>query len=148
VLLLILGGAGIIGSILFGKLGNQHASGLISIAIGLLLACLLLLLPASQNAPPDAAQHLLGRGDHDYRSRHAGESAGLAPDATDVAMSLFSGSLISASARARWSAARSVCIFRWPRSATSGRFRRWWRLVLMIFRRWPVSLEDHQPHHS
>ncbi len=33
VLLLILGGAGIIGSILFGKLGNQHASGLISIAI-------------------------------------------------------------------------------------------------------------------
>lgn len=30
VLLLILGGAGIIGSILFGKLGNQHASGLIS----------------------------------------------------------------------------------------------------------------------
>ncbi|MDV3384773.1 sugar transporter [Klebsiella pneumoniae] len=44
VLLLILGGAGIIGSILFGKLGNQHASGLISLAIGLLLACLLLLL--------------------------------------------------------------------------------------------------------
>jgi DHA1 family L-arabinose/isopropyl-beta-D-thiogalactopyranoside export protein-like MFS transporter len=106
VLLLILGGAGIIGSILFGKLGNQHASGLISIAIGLLLACLLLLLPASQNAPPDAAQHLLGRGDHDYRSRDAGESAGLAPDATDVAMSLFSGSLISVLARARWSAAR------------------------------------------
>lgn len=49
VLLLILGGAGIIGSILFGKLGNQHASGLISLAIGLLLACLLLLLPASHN---------------------------------------------------------------------------------------------------
>ena len=40
VLLLILGGAGIIGSILFGKLGNQHASGLISLAIALLLACL------------------------------------------------------------------------------------------------------------
>lgn len=54
VLLLILGGAGIIGSILFGKLGNQHASGLISTAIALLLACLLLLLPASHNP-----QHLM-----------------------------------------------------------------------------------------
>ncbi|MGF7449762.1 MFS transporter, partial [Klebsiella michiganensis] len=47
VLLLTLGGAGIVGSILFGKLGNLHASGLINAAIGLLLACLLLLLPAS-----------------------------------------------------------------------------------------------------
>lgn len=50
VLLLILGEADTIGSILFGKPGNQHASGLISIAIGLLLVCLLLLLPASGNA--------------------------------------------------------------------------------------------------
>lgn len=49
-LLLVLGGAGIIGSIIFGKLGNQHASGLITTAIGLLLICLLLLLPASRNA--------------------------------------------------------------------------------------------------
>jgi len=47
VLLLLLGGAGIIGSLLFGKLGNRHASLLVSSAIGLLLACLLLLLPAS-----------------------------------------------------------------------------------------------------
>lgn len=47
VLLLILGGAGIIGSILFGKLGNKHASALVSSAIGLLLACLLLLMPAA-----------------------------------------------------------------------------------------------------
>jgi DHA1 family L-arabinose/isopropyl-beta-D-thiogalactopyranoside export protein-like MFS transporter len=42
-LLLILGGAGIFGSVLFGKLGNKHASGLISGAIGLLLISLLLL---------------------------------------------------------------------------------------------------------
>ena len=47
VLLLLLGGAGIIGSLLFGKLGNRHASTLVSSAIGLLLVCLLLLLPAS-----------------------------------------------------------------------------------------------------
>ena len=43
ILLLVLGGAGIIGSVLFGKLGNRHASTLVSCAIGLLLACLLLL---------------------------------------------------------------------------------------------------------
>nr|VXZ84896.1 Sugar efflux transporter [Klebsiella pneumoniae] len=77
VLLLILGGAGIIGSILFGKLGNQHASGLISPAIALLLACLLLLLPASHNPQHLMLLSIFWGGDHDYRSRHAGESAGL-----------------------------------------------------------------------
>lgn len=41
VLLLILGGAGIIGSLVFGKLGNRHASSLVSIAIALLVVCLL-----------------------------------------------------------------------------------------------------------
>jgi DHA1 family L-arabinose/isopropyl-beta-D-thiogalactopyranoside export protein-like MFS transporter len=76
VLLLILGGAGIIGSVLFGKLGNQHASGCLARhwpAAGLPAAAAARL---AQRQPPDAAQHLLGRGDHDYRSRHAGESAG------------------------------------------------------------------------
>lgn len=36
-LLLLLGGAGIIGSVIFGKLGNQYASALVSTAIALLL---------------------------------------------------------------------------------------------------------------
>lgn len=49
VLLLILGGAGIIGSLVFGKLGNRHASSLVSIAIALLVICLLLLLPAANS---------------------------------------------------------------------------------------------------
>lgn len=49
VLLLILGGAGIIGSLVFGKLGNRHASSLVSIAIALLVVCLLLLLPAADS---------------------------------------------------------------------------------------------------
>ena len=40
-LLLLLGGAGIIGSVIFGKLGNQYASALVSTAIALLLVCLL-----------------------------------------------------------------------------------------------------------
>ena len=39
VLLLVLGGAGIIGSVVFGKLGNRHASSLVSAAIALLTLC-------------------------------------------------------------------------------------------------------------
>ncbi|WP_024561879.1 sugar transporter, partial [Franconibacter pulveris] len=49
-LLLVLGSAGIIGSLIFGKLGNLHASTLISSAIGVLVICLLLLLPAATSA--------------------------------------------------------------------------------------------------
>lgn len=47
-LLLLLGGAGIIGSVIFGKLGNQYASALVSTAIALLLVCTALLLPAAK----------------------------------------------------------------------------------------------------
>ncbi len=91
-LLLVLGGAGIIGSIVFGKLGNQHASGLITTAIGLLLICLLLLLPASRNANQlmllsvfwGIAIMVIGLG-------MQVKVLALASDATDVAMSLFSG---------------------------------------------------------
>ena len=92
VLLLILGGAGIVGSILFGKLGNQHASTLVSSAIGLLLACLLLLMPAAGSESHLAilslfwgvAIMIIGLG-------MQVKVLALAPDATDVAMSLFSG---------------------------------------------------------
>lgn len=92
VLLLILGGAGIIGSILFGKLGNKHASALVSSAIGLLLACLLLLVPAAGSESHLAilslfwgvAIMIIGLG-------MQVKVLALAPDATDVAMSLFSG---------------------------------------------------------
>ncbi|KAA0531595.1 sugar transporter [Enterobacter kobei] len=91
-LLLILGGAGIIGSVLFGKLGNQHASLLVSGAIGLLLACLLLLMPAAGSENHLAilslfwgvAIMIIGLG-------MQVKVLALAPDATDVAMSLFSG---------------------------------------------------------
>ncbi len=48
-LLLLLGGAGIIGSVIFGKLGNQYASALVSTAIALLLVCPALLLPAANS---------------------------------------------------------------------------------------------------
>lgn len=75
-LLLVLGGAGIIGSIVFGKLGNQHASALITTAIGLLLVCLLLLLPASGTPTSSCCSACSGDRDYGHRPRHAGESAG------------------------------------------------------------------------
>lgn len=60
VLLLVLGGSGIIGSVIFGKLGNRHASALITVAIALLLACLVLLLPAADSEPHRYPEYLLG----------------------------------------------------------------------------------------
>lgn len=92
VLLLILGGAGIIGSLVFGKLGNRHASSLVSIAIALLVVCLLLLLPAAESEAHLAilsifwgiAIMVIGLG-------MQVKVLALAPDATDVAMALFSG---------------------------------------------------------
>ncbi|MGQ0393333.1 sugar transporter [Raoultella ornithinolytica] len=150
VLLLILGGAGIIGSVLFGKLGNQHASGLISIAIGLLLVSLLL-LPASQNAHHlmvlsifwGIAIMIIGLG-------MQVKVLALAPDATDVAMSLFSGIFnigIGAGALVGSQVSTHLSM---DAIGYVGAIPALVALVwsIMIFRRWPVSLDDHQPHHS
>ena len=151
VLLLTLGGAGIVGSILFGKLGNLHASGLINAAIGLLLACLLLLLPASHNANHlmllsvfwGMAIMIIGLG-------MQVKVLALAPDATDVAMSLFSGifnigigagALVGSQVSTHLSMASIGYVGAIPAVVALV-----W--AVMIFRRWPVSLEDQQPHHS
>lgn len=150
VLLLTLGGAGIVGSILFGKLGNLHASGLINAAIGLLLACLLL-LPASHNANHlmllsvfwGVAIMIIGLG-------MQVKVLALAPDATDVAMSLFSGifnigigagALVGSQVSTHLSMASIGYVGAIPAVVALV-----W--AVMIFRRWPVSLEDQQPHHS
>ncbi|VDZ88965.1 sugar efflux transporter [Lelliottia amnigena] len=150
VLLLILGGAGIIGSVLFGKLGNKHASLLVSSAIGLLLACLLLLMPAAQSESHLAilsifwgvAIMIIGLG-------MQVKVLALAPDATDVAMSLFSGIFnigigagalvgnqislhLSMSAIGYLGAIPALAAFIWS---------------ILIFRKWPVALEE-QPHHG
>ncbi|WP_058910007.1 sugar transporter [Entomohabitans teleogrylli] len=149
-LLLVLGGAGIIGSLVFGKLGNQHASALVSVAIGLLTGCLLLLLPAS-----DSAAHLtllslfwgiaimvIGLG-------MQVKVLALAPDATDVAMSLFSGifnigigagALLGNQVSLHLSMASIGLVGAVPALAALI-----WSVV--IFRRWPVALEE-QPGHS
>ena len=138
VLLLTLGGAGIVGSILFGKLGNLHAS-------------LLLLLPASHNANHlmllsvfwGVAIMIIGLG-------MQVKVLALAPDATDVAMSLFSGifnigigagALVGSQVSTHLSMASIGYVGAIPAVVALV-----W--AVMIFRRWPVSLEDQQPHHS
>jgi DHA1 family L-arabinose/isopropyl-beta-D-thiogalactopyranoside export protein-like MFS transporter len=150
VLLLILGGAGIIGSVMFGKLGNRHASLLVSGAIGLLLACLLLLLPAASSESNLAilsifwgiAIMIIGLG-------MQVKVLALAPDATDVAMSLFSGIFnigigagalvgnqislhLSMSAIGYLGAIPALVALIWS---------------VLVFRKWPVSLEE-QPQHG
>lgn len=91
-LLLVLGGAGIIGSLIFSRFGNLHAAPLICFAIGALTLCLALLLPSARSHWDltllclfwGAATMLITLG-------MQVKVLGLASDATDVAMSLFSG---------------------------------------------------------
>ncbi|WP_038154084.1 sugar transporter [Trabulsiella guamensis] len=150
VLLLILGGAGIVGSILFGRLGNNHSSVLISSAIALLLACLLLLLPAAQNEMYLAvlsifwgiAIMIIGLG-------MQVKVLALAPDATDVAMSLFSGifnigigaGALVGSQVSLWLSMSSIGYV----GAVPALAAFIWAMI--IFRRWPVAMLEPQ-HHS
>ncbi|HBZ7205420.1 TPA: sugar transporter [Salmonella enterica subsp. enterica serovar Typhimurium] len=148
VLLLILGGAGIIGSLVFGKLGNRHASSLVSIAIALLVVCLLLLLPAAESEAHLAilsifwgiAIMVIGLG-------MKVKVLALAPDATDVAMALFSGifnigigagALVGNQVSLHWSMSAIGYIGAIPACAALV-----W--AVLIFRKWPVTLEE-QPH--
>lgn len=145
VLLLILGGAGIIGSLVFGKLGNRHASSLVSIAIALLVVCLLLLLPAADSEAHLAilsifwgiAIMVIGLG-------MQVKVLALAPDATDVAMALFSGifnigigagALVGNQVSLHWSMSAIGYIGAIPACAALV-----W--AVLIFRKWPVTLEE------
>lgn len=148
VLLLILGGAGIIGSLVFGKLGNRHASSLVSIAIALLVVCLLLLLPSADSEAHLAilsifwgiAIMVIGLG-------MQVKVLALAPDATDVAMALFSG-IFNIGIGAGALAGNQVSLH-WSMSAIGyiGAIPACAALVwaVLIFRKWPVTLEE-QPH--
>ncbi|AGF81114.1 sugar transporter [Salmonella enterica] len=148
VLLLILGGAGIIGSLVFGKLGNRHASSLVSIAIALLVICLLLLLPAANSEAHLAilsifwgiAIMVIGLG-------MQVKVLALAPDATDVAMALFSG-IFNIGIGAGALVGNQVSLH-WSMSAIGyiGAIPACTALVwaVLIFRKWPVTLEE-QPH--
>lgn len=147
-LLLVLGGAGIIGSVLFSKLGNAHASGLVSSAIALLTLCLVLLLPAANSEMHLAvlsvfwgvAIMIIGLG-------MQVKVLSLAPDATDVAMALFSGifnigigagALVGNQVSLHWSMSAIGYVGAVPALAAL-----FW--ALLIFRRWPSALEEHAP---
>lgn len=149
-LLLVLGGTGIIGSVLFGKLGNKHASTLISGAIALLVLCLVLLLPASDSNVNltilcmfwGIAIMVIGLG-------MQVKVLALAPDATDVAMSLFSGIFnigIGAGALLgnQVSLHLSMASIGWVGAIPALAALIW---SVLIFRRWPAALEE-QAHHS
>ncbi|MFE8046387.1 sugar transporter [Brenneria goodwinii] len=91
-LLLLFGGAGIIGSILFSQYSSKYPAGFLTVSIALLPLCLLLLLPSSFNQISlsllccvwGASIMAIGLGTQV-------KVMTLAPDATDVAMSLLSG---------------------------------------------------------
>lgn len=91
-LLLIFGSAGIVGSIIFSVLGNKFPSALLLSAIGLITICMGLLLFAAVH--PFAVSVLCivwGMGMMTIGLAMQVRVLSLAPDATDVAMSLFSG---------------------------------------------------------
>jgi DHA1 family L-arabinose/isopropyl-beta-D-thiogalactopyranoside export protein-like MFS transporter len=150
VLLLVLGGTGILGSILFGKLGNKYTSSLISGAIGLLVLCLALLLPASTSTFNlmllsmfwGVAMMIIGLG-------MQVKVLALAPDATDVAMSLFSG-IFNIGIGAGALLGNQVSLhFSMESIGLVGAVPALAALVwsILIFRRWPVALEE-QPNHG
>ena len=150
VLLLLLGGAGIIGSILFGKLGNQHASLLVSGAIGALMLCLALLMPAAGSETNLAilsicwgvAMMIIGLG-------MQVKVLALAPDATDVAMSLFSG-IFNLGIGAGALVGNQISLhFSMSAIGYLGAIPALAALIwsILIFRKWPVALEE-QTHHG
>jgi DHA1 family L-arabinose/isopropyl-beta-D-thiogalactopyranoside export protein-like MFS transporter len=148
-LLLVLGGAGIIGSVMFGKLGNKHSSLLVSGSIGLLVLCLALLLPAAQSSANLTVLSLFwGIAIMIITLGMQVKVLALAPDATDVSMALFSGIFnlgigagallgnqvslhFEMSSIGLVGAVPALAAFIWS---------------VLIFRRWPVSLEEQQSH--
>lgn len=150
VLLLLLGGAGIIGSLLFGRLGNRHASLLVSSAIGLLLVCLLLLLPAAGSETYLAllsvvwgvAIMIIGLG-------MQVKVLALAPDATDVAMALFSGIFNLGIGAGALVGNQVILHLSMASIGYLGAIPALAALIwsILIFRKWPVALEE-QPQHG
>lgn len=148
-LLLVLGGAGIIGSVMFGKLGNRHSSTLVSGSIGLLAICLALLLPAAQSTTNLTILSLFwGIAIMIITLGMQVKVLALAPDATDVSMALFSG-IFNLGIGAGALVGNQVSLhFDMSSIGLVGAVPALVALVgsVLIFRRWPVSLEEQHSH--
>ncbi|MFC3606363.1 sugar transporter [Stutzerimonas tarimensis] len=91
-LLLLFGGAGILGSLLFSRYANRYPKGLPLIAIAVIACCMFLLLPAASDASWLAPLVVIwGIAGTCFALSLQSRVLSLAEDATDVAMALYSG---------------------------------------------------------